>query len=118
MSTPSSDQFDRILTSLDKAQRVPAPPYFYTRLRARLDQPKPLEQAVLLWVRPLPIVVLLVILLLLNFWLINSPLVDPAVATHPTKSASEDELHVIAFEERSSDQMVADYEATIDPTQK
>ena len=117
MQTRSSEQLDRILASLDKAQRVPAPPYFYTRLRARLDQASP-QQPQLLWLRPVPVVVMLAILLLLNFWLINTPTVDSATVTLPTKTVAEDELQILAFDDRTADHMVADYEATIDPIQK
>ena len=118
MRTPSSEQLDRILASLDKAQRVPAPPYVYTRLRARLGNASAPQQYQLLWLRPLPVIAMLVILLLVNFWLIKTPLVDPTVAVHPAKSSTEDELQALAFEDRSAEHMVADYELTVDPIQK
>lgn len=117
MQTPSSEQLERILASLDKAQRVPAPPYFYTRLRARLEE-APSRQPQLLWLRPIPVVSMLVILLLLNFWLLNMPSVDPTVSTPTTKTVIEDELQVLAFEDRTAEHMIADYEVTVDPAQK
>ena len=99
MQTPSSEKFERILASLDKVQRVPAPPYFYTRLRARLEEASPQQQ--LLWLRPIPVVAMLVVLLLLNFWLINMPSANSVAATPSTKMVVEDELQVLAFEDRN-----------------
>ncbi|MFM8711314.1 MAG: hypothetical protein ACKOC7_08545 [Sphingomonadales bacterium] len=117
MQTPSSEKLERILASLDEAQRVPAPPYFYTRLRARLQEaPSPQQQ--LLWLRPLPAVAMLVVLLLLNFWLLNTPAVDSTTPTPTTKTVVEDELQVLAFEDRTAEHMIADYEVTVDPPQK
>jgi hypothetical protein len=117
MRTPSSEQLERILASLDKAQRVPAPPYFYARLRARIEE-APSRQQQLLWLRPIPVVAMLVVMLLLNFWLLNTPSVDSAVPTPATKTVIEDELQVLAFEDRTAEHMIADYELTVDPTQK
>lgn len=118
MQTPPSDRIERILTSLDKVQRVPAPPYFYTRLLARLDSSKPLEQGLMLWLRPIPVVSLLIVLLLLNFWLINTPAATPTATATTIKSESEDELHILAFEERSAEHSVTEYEMANDPFQK
>lgn len=116
MQTPSSEKFERILASLDKVQRVPAPPYFYTRLRARLEEASPQQQ--FLWLRPIPVVAMLVVLLLLNFWLINTPSPNSVAATPSTKMVVEDELQVLAFEDRTAEHMITEYEVTIDPTQK
>jgi hypothetical protein len=116
MQTPSSERLERILASLDKEQRVPAPPYFYTRLRSRLEEASPQQQ--LLWLRPIPVVAMLVVLLVLNFWLINSPSVNSVAATPSTRMVVEDELQVLAFEDRAPEHMITEYESTIDPTQK
>lgn len=123
MQTPSSDRIDRILTSLDQVPRVPAPPYFYTRLRARLDRTdrtasgKPMEHGIL-WLRPIPVVTLLLLLLLLNSWLINTPVADPVTAVKVSATDGDDDWHVLAFEERTAEHAVTEYELTPDLYQK
>jgi len=117
MQTPSSERVDQILASLDKAQRVPAPPFFYTRLQARLSQSRPEEQS-LLWLRPAPLVGLLSILLVLNFWLINTPTNSTSASATLADTAPEDEFQALSFEDRSVEHTVFDYEVGIEMIQK
>jgi hypothetical protein len=109
MKTPSSQRIDQILASLDKVQRVPAPPFFYTRVRARLSQEQPIASS-LIWLRPIPVVALLLILLALNFWLINTPVTGTTASPMLTEAAQEHELQALALEEHTLDQSIVDYE--------
>jgi hypothetical protein len=109
MKIPSSQRIDQILASLDKVQRVPAPPYFYTRVRARLSQEQPIEPS-LLWLRPIPVVALLLVLLAFNFWLINTPVTGTTAIPMLTETAQEHELQALALEEHTVDQTMVDYE--------
>jgi len=109
MKIPSSQRIDQILASLDMVQRVPAPPYFYTRVRARLSQERPIEPS-LLWLRPIPVVALLLVLLAFNFWLINTPVTGTTDSPMLTETAQEHELQALALEEHTVNQTMVDYE--------
>lgn len=111
--TPSSERIDRILASLDKAQPVPAPPYFYTRLRARLDR-RPTEAHEVAWLRPVPLLTLMIVLLLVNFWLINTPITSSPSSTTVATVEPEDEWQVLAFEERAAEHTITEYDITTD----
>lgn len=117
MHPQPNDRIDQILASLDKAQRVPAPSFFYTRLRARLDQPQQVEQS-LLWLRPIPVVVMLLVLLAVNFWLINTPEVATVATSVAASESTEEELQTLAFEDHSTEQHFAEYEMISDPNLK
>jgi hypothetical protein len=117
MQTPSKDRLEQILTSLDKAQRVPAPAYFYTRLRARLDEPQPIEQRSM-WLRPIPVLGILLAFVVLNFWLINMPDNASLPAEVVVIGSAEEELQALAFEDRTTDYPMAEYELIVDLNQK
>ncbi len=117
MQHSSSDNIDRILSSLDKVERVPAPPYFYTRLRARAEQARPVAQG---WLRlqPIALVGMLLVLLLINGWLINTPVANLAVAPAASITEPEDELQSLAFDDRATDHLIAEADISLDTAQK
>ncbi|MFM7646006.1 MAG: hypothetical protein ACKO41_04750 [Sphingomonadales bacterium] len=117
MQSPSSNRIDQILASLDKAQRVPAPPYFYTRLRARLEQNPTIEKTIA-WLRPIPVIAVMLVLLLLNFWLIKTPAISSSTSASVVVVEPEDELHTLALEDRTADHTITEFDLPNEPPSK
>ena len=66
MSTQNNKKIEEILNSLDGIKRAPAPDFFYTRLKARMEKdilPAPVRSRIL---RPVYAVAALVVVLLVN----------------------------------------------------
>jgi len=118
MQHPSKERIDQILASLDNVQRISAPPYFYTRVRARLKQrERSEEQQILMWFRPVPVLAILFLLVWFNFWWINARFEDSAAAA--TQSIeSEEELKALAFEDRAIEPTIAEYETSVELSHK
>ena len=86
MNTEKNKKIDEILGSLDHSQRAPAPDFFYTRLKARME--KGLDQTRKRgWVlRPAYALATLVVILLINaFVLLRS---DETTETNTTETES------------------------------
>lgn len=69
MKNGQQDRIDSILSSLDQVQRAKAPMYFHTRLRGRMQErlTAPMHYW---WLRLMPLVTMLLLLLLVNSVLI------------------------------------------------
>ena len=67
-----SDHIDYYLNSLDQVKRAPAPAYFYTRLRARMEKDVQ-EPAGNFQLRPALTLLVMMLLLLVNSFLVLNP---------------------------------------------
>ena len=86
---PKEDQVEKTLTSIDQISRADAPPFFYTRLQARLD--KKATPAVPFWLigkRPALSLATLSLLLILNVAAIRSYLHSSKTATKKTQTSN------------------------------
>jgi hypothetical protein len=83
-----SDTLDHLISSLDQIRRAPAPAYFYTRLRARMDQTSsPSQTGVQL--RPALALFVMILLLLINTFLIINRTPTPSLADGSDKEESQ-----------------------------
>jgi hypothetical protein len=83
-----SEPIDQLISSLDQVKRAPAPAYFYSRLRARIDQNSAAHQ----WsvqLRPALVLVVMILLLLINTFLIIDRTPTPALVGVTDKEESQ-----------------------------
>ena len=94
-----SDHIDQCLNSLDQVKRATAPPFFYTRLRARMDN-QVLEVDKDFQLRPVFVLTLMILLLLVNTFLIFNRTPQPSIVDITEK----DELQHLTYEFAVNDQ--------------
>ena len=83
-----SDPIGHLVSSLDQVKRATAPAYFYTRLRARLDQTTS-ESPLGVQLRPALALLVMILLLLINTLLIINGTSAPTLADVSDKEESQ-----------------------------
>ena len=63
---PENNKQEKILQSLDGIEKIPAPDFFYTRLKARMEKEKGDEKPVFFLLRPAFLATCMVLVLILN----------------------------------------------------
>ena len=83
-----SEHINHLISSLDQIKRAPAPAYFYTRLRARMEQSPVIPQEGI-QLRPALALVVMLLLLLVNTVLILNRTPAPTFADSNDKEESQ-----------------------------
>ena len=66
MNNEANKRIEQILESLDSSQRISAPDFFYTRLRARMQREQEKGRASLIRLRPAYALIALAIVIIIN----------------------------------------------------
>lgn len=94
MYTGESKNTDKILNSFDNIRRIPAPDFFYTRLKARMEKKREVPGYKRKLLQPVFLVSGLVILLLVNVFI----LIKSTNSKMETRNPDSDNMQILAAE--------------------
>lgn len=118
MPTNKQQRIERMIDGADQLTKVTAPDFFYTRLRAKLDNSASVPAGDLL-LRPVLMVAALSLLLVINAFLIGGDSTANSSTAIDDRSAGnepEEALHALAMDDRSAGHFSV-FEFSPDPVQ-